>query len=75
MFSRCKNAGASGGGGLAVGIAIGVALGAAMDNLGAGIAIGIAIGIPLGAAQRGRKQSADQTDQDESSGKPPEISE
>ncbi len=69
MFSRDKKKRANGGGGLAVGIAVGVALGAAMDNVGAGIAIGIAIGIPLGAAQRRRKPSVDQTDDDESSGK------
>ena len=72
MFSRGKKGRANGGGGLAVGIAIGVALGAAMDNLGAGIAIGVAIGVPLGAAQRRRKPSADQIDEDESSGKPPD---
>jgi len=63
MFSRDKKKRANGGGGLAVGIAIGVALRTAMDNMGAGIAIGV----PLGAAQRGRKPSVDQTDDDESS--------
>ena len=63
MFSRDKKKRANGGGGLAVDIAIGVALGTAMDNMGAGIAIGV----PLGAAQRGRKPSVDQTDDDESS--------
>ena len=72
MLSKGKNGRASGGGGLAVGIVLGVALGAAMENMGAGIAIGIAIGVALGAAQRGRKPSADQTDQDESSEKPPD---
>ncbi len=71
MSSRGKKGRASGGGGLAIGIGIGVALGAAMDNMGVGIAVGIAIGIPLGAAQRGRKPSPDQIDQDESSQEPP----
>ena len=68
MFERGKNGRASGGGGLAVGIALGVALGAGMDNMGAGIAIGIAIGVALGAAQRRKKPSADQTDEEEPGG-------
>ncbi len=71
MFSRGKKGKASGGGGLAIGIAIGVALGVALDNIAVGIAIGIAIGVSLGAAQRGRKPSPDQIDQDESSQKSP----
>ena len=76
MSGSKRNRGkASGGGGLAIGIAIGVALGVALDNLGVGIAIGIAIGIPLGAAQRRRKPSADQVDQDKSNGNPPNSSE
>jgi len=39
-----------------------------MDNMGAGIAIGIAIGVALGAAQRRKKPSADQTDEEQPGG-------